>query len=386
MWEFIPLRCYRKHFASSNDDDHIHDYQLLYFLSSSAADLVQTKPGCQPKCGNISIPYPFGIGEDCSLDSTIYGIGFNVECNTSSDYQQKPLLHMSKFTDFGDEIFSISDTEIRVGSSMAENCIYKSPFLAQIGSQFFASSEQTPFTVSQTKNKVFAVGCNTSSHAIISMYGGREDFRGGCFSQCETWDKVIEGSCSGSGCCQTTIPKGAHYMFGFVRSNQSEVWPFNRCSYAFVAETDRFKFSAADLVDIHRKDRDDITMVLDWAIGKETCIEAQKNTSTYVCQGNSYCKDPVNNPGYQCFCNEGYEGNPYLKPGCQDINECKDEHINRCTNICTNTIGSYNCSCPDGISGDGRKDGSGCIFPKREFPIFGVTLGTYLFFNNNLPI
>ncbi|KAI3847025.1 hypothetical protein MKX03_018204 [Papaver bracteatum] len=340
------------------------------FVSSSAADLVQTKPGCQPKCGNVSIPYPFGIGEGCSLDSTIYGFGFNITC-WSSYNPPKPFL----YKDFRGEIFSISDTEIRVRSSMSENCIYKSRFTANIDSQYVLSAG-TSFSISHTKNKVFAVGCNTSSQALFFMNGhGREDFRGVCFSQCETWKKVIEGSCTGSGCCQTAIPKGVNFITGHVRSDQSEVWPFNPCSYAFVAETDRFKFSAADLVDIHRKDRDDITMVFEWAIGEKTCIDAQTNTSTYVCQANSYCKDPVNNPGYQCFCHEGYEGNPYLIPGCQDINECKDDNSNRCTSICTNTIGSYNCSCPDGISGDGRKDGSGCILPKHEFPILRVTLG-----------
>ncbi|KAI3995668.1 hypothetical protein MKX01_031441 [Papaver californicum] len=347
---------------------------LFFFSSSSlAAVLGQTKPGCQPKCGNISIPYPFGIGEACSIDSTIYGYGFNVECNTSSS-PPKPLLHTSSFLS-GEEIFGISDTEIRVKSLISENCFLKSGVFPQLNSIFVASSADSPFTVSHTKNKVFAVGCNTSFFTIMNLYGGRDNFTGSCSSKCERWNKVIEGSCTGSGCCETTFPKGVHFIFGSVISDQTEVWPFNPCSYAFVAETNRFKFSALDLVDIHRKDRDDIRMVLDWAIGMETCVEAQKNTSTYMCQGNSSCKDPVNNPGYQCKCLDGYEGNPYLKPGCQDVNECEDEKSNLCTDICTNTIGSYNCSCPDGISGNGRKDGSGCIVAKHEFPVLEVTLG-----------
>ncbi|KAI3971732.1 hypothetical protein MKW92_002919 [Papaver armeniacum] len=346
----------------------------LISISSSAAVFVQTKPGCQPKCGNISISYPFGIGEGCFVDPTIYGLGFNVTCDTSYD-PPKPFLYTSRSDTFGDEILGISDTDIRVKSPISENCFIDSG-LARVSSIFTASSADTPFTVSQTKNRVFALGCNTSSNALMQLYSARQTFTAECHSNCETWKKVIEGSCGGSGCCQTPIPKG----------NQSEVWPFNPCSYAFVAETDRFNFSALDLVDIHRKDRDDITMVLDWAIGKETCIEAPKNTSTFLCQGNSSCIDPVNNPGYRCVCDKGYEGNPYLKPGCQDINECEDENINRCTDICTNTIGSFKCSCPKGISGDGRKDGSGCIIPKQEFPMLGVTLGTYRLFFNNLPI
>ncbi|KAI3857350.1 hypothetical protein MKX03_035521 [Papaver bracteatum] len=346
----------------------------LIFVSSSAVGFVQTKPGCEPKCGNTTIPYPFGIGEGCSLDPTIYGLGFNVTCHTSYD-PPKPFLYLKvDFDLFGNEILSISDTDLRVKSSISENCFMDSG-LNRVSDTFSASSEDSPFTVSQTKNRVFAVGCNTSTNAEMQLYGARTNFTATCHSNCETWNKVIEGSCNGSGCCQTPIPKGVHEIWGTVTSNQSEVWPYNRCSYAFVADTDRFNFSAMDLEDIYRKDRDVIAMVLDWAIGMETCIEGRKNMSTFLCQGNSSCIDPVNNPGYRCACDEGYEGNPYLKPGCQDINECEDENSNRCTSICTNTIGSYNCSCPDGISGDGIKDGSGCKVPKHEFPILGVTLG-----------
>ncbi|XP_026440510.1 wall-associated receptor kinase 2-like [Papaver somniferum] len=63
---------------------------------------------------------------------------------------------------------------------------------------------------------------------------------------------------------------------------------------------------------------------------------------------------------YRCTCNKGFEGNPYLEPGCTDINECEDKRNNPCEGICTNTNGSYTCSCPEGKNGDGRKDGTGC--------------------------
>ncbi|XP_026429298.1 wall-associated receptor kinase 3-like [Papaver somniferum] len=176
--------------------------------------------------------------------------------------------------------------------------------------------DKTPFTVSQTKIRLFGVGCNTTAYIEAEIDSIRTRLVANCSSQCESRDKVIEMSCTGSGCCQITIPK---LVKGFFGSAGGEVWPFNPCSYGFVAELDSFTFTAVDLVGIRRKDRDVISMALDWAIRHETCIEARKNTSTYMCQANSYCKDPVNNPGYQCFCNEDYEGNPYLKPGCVGI-------------------------------------------------------------------
>ncbi|MFS7974863.1 putative wall-associated receptor kinase, galacturonan-binding domain-containing protein [Helianthus anomalus] len=41
--------------------------------STSQSQLAQSLPGCPDKCGNITIPYPFGIGKDCSL-SEIYEV------------------------------------------------------------------------------------------------------------------------------------------------------------------------------------------------------------------------------------------------------------------------------------------------------------------------
>lgn len=56
-----------------------------------------------------------------------------------------------------------------------------------------------------------------------------------------------------------------------------------------------------------------------------------------------------------------------------DINECVEsvDHTNNpcdSNSICINTAGSFHCSCRKGYSGDGRKDGKGCI-QRRLLPV-----------------
>lgn len=44
----------------------------------------------------------------------------------------------------------------------------------------------------------------------------------------------------------------------------------------------------------------------------------------------------------------------------QDIDECKDKNKYPCTHKCINRIGGFNCTCPMGMTGDGKKQGNGC--------------------------
>ena len=58
-----------------------------------------------------------------------------------------------------------------------------------------------------------------------------------------------------------------------------------------------------------------------------------------------------------------------------DIDECSESSSN-CTSdsTCVNTQGSYDCICPEGYSGDGRQDGSGCRGNKNYDRRFSMAL------------
>ncbi|CAI9761877.1 unnamed protein product [Fraxinus pennsylvanica] len=206
-----------------------------------------------------------------------------------------------------------------------------------------------------------------------------ENFTIGCASQCYSTEAVLDGYCSGIGCCQTPVPKSLKYYNSRVYSfkNHTGIVSFNPCSYAFLGEQERFTFRGVeDFLDTNftKRIRKTVPIVLDWAISNRTCHEAQFS-SDYACRSNSSCVDADNGlGGYRCSCIKGFRGNPYLSPGCEDIDECADPNSNNCEKICINTPGGFNCSCPHGYYGDGFKEGRGCIANNSKFPVIKYSL------------
>ncbi|PHT48651.1 hypothetical protein CQW23_12859 [Capsicum baccatum] len=166
------------------------------------------------------------------------------------------------------------------------------------------------------------------SYAALPCISARGCFEGRnfstrCITKCSRGKDVNnDGTCSGIGCCQAAIPKGLTSFMGVVTGNHTNV-----CEV--------------------------------------------RNTTADLCMEHSLCVDSESAcGGYRCICEEGYAGNPYLSPGCQDIDECA---TNPCDGICTNTLGGFQCSCPKGYFGDGQK-GRGCQ-KEHYFPVLKISLG-----------
>ncbi|KAJ8550943.1 hypothetical protein K7X08_000313 [Anisodus acutangulus] len=322
-----------------------------------------TKQGCQKQCGNVTVPYPFGIGHGCALDEV-----FQLNCSTSTLYIGESDI----------QVYAISDDEMRISNMVAQNCYSKSGVLSlpEVPAGISMGSLQ-PYSFS-TLNRFTAIGCDE-----IPFITGL-NFTSVCVSFCfdNSSDSVVEGRCMGEGCCQTEIPKGLKYFDTELISlrNHTDVWYFSPCGYAFLGEANRFHFRGLpDLNDTNfvKRIMDNVPIVLDWAIGNLTCVEAREHKD-YACLNNSRCVDSDTGlSGYRCSCDPGYKGNPYISPGCQDIDECAESDTNPCELNCINMPGSYNCSCPEGYTGDGKKDGRGCIAvnSNSEFPWIKFSVG-----------
>ncbi|XP_058110481.1 wall-associated receptor kinase 2-like [Magnolia sinica] len=347
----------------------------LYLLVATVEALssqppVTTKPGCPNKCGNISIPYPFGIGDSCNIG----GGSFNISCNTTF---QPPKPYMGELEVLNTTLIS---GLMRILNYIGYRCYTNTGKLDLVWKNWMNLDESQPFTFSETHNKLTAIGCDTI--ASITGFWGR-DFKSGCMSFCNDRNSVINGSCSGIGCCQTAIPnafKSFEVTLDSV-SNHKNVSSFNPCSYAFLVEKDAFSFNESDLIGFNFLDRSEsIPVVLDWAISNETCEMARKDLASFACVSeNSTCYESTD--GYRCNCSEGYEGNPYLIGGCQDIDECKENYVKKlCQQNCINLPGNYSCSCWKGYHGlyDDQRE---CIKDTHKFPAIAVVLG-----NPSIPI
>lgn len=304
----------------------------LYYCGSATA---APSSECQRQCGDVQIPYPFGIGKNCSLTGD-----FDVTCQPDQHgVSSKPFIGDRELLDI-----SLSSSAVRVLNPITAYCYndtwhMNSANIQQINDSLSLISTVgncPPFLFSSTRNKFTVIGCNTLG--LIGSNNNVSDYMSGCVTTCGR-NISDDTSCSGMGCCQTLIPSGMD-SFGValtvlkqldLNTSQAQAADYTRtgfrCSYAVLMEAAAFSFSKMYINTTKFNDMGagQAPAVLDWSIRNQTCEVAQMNYltagTTYACLStNSVCLDSnstIGSPGYVCNCSQGYEGNPYLPDGCK---------------------------------------------------------------------
>ncbi|CAB4306980.1 unnamed protein product [Prunus armeniaca] len=171
-------------------------------------------PPCKPKCGNVPIPYPFGIGDGCYSRPE-----FNITCIESNN--NEPTLPRLMKTRIIVSNISLEEGELHILQLVNRDCYNRQGIRLPREDQSSGGLRvYNPYTISGEKNSFFVVGCDTKAY----LFGGREDqsYTTGCVSVCR---KKIGGyaidkneSCSGMGCCETKIPPGLNNLTLWVES------------------------------------------------------------------------------------------------------------------------------------------------------------------------
>ncbi|KAL6319042.1 hypothetical protein AAG906_001515 [Vitis piasezkii] len=262
---------------------------LLWLNEASAAPSL-AKQGCVAYCGDVSIPYPFGIGKDCYFNDY-----FSINCNDSSS-PPKPFLN---HTELNLELFNVSleYKTVKVNSPIPSLC-------ADNGTWESNDFGGSPFRFSSVHNIFMVVGCDTN--AVLAT---GDEILAGCTSNCDNRIARTRRRCYGIKCCQTTISynnQSTHlgmYNMSYVKTGEG-------CAYAFMGGRDWYANNNSDPANTTTSGY--APLVMFWEM---------KTTSL----GSCYLQDLDWQSGKTieiCSCEHRYEGNPYLPNGCQVVEAC----------------------------------------------------------------
>ncbi|KAJ3674807.1 hypothetical protein LUZ60_005423 [Juncus effusus] len=324
--------------------------------SAISSNLTMSRPGCEYKCGNITIPYPFGTKDGC------YRPGFELTCKETSS--TSPELFQGNIKILG---INITTGEAHALKRISYRCFNNSGTISDQRQSSINIAKGRAFLLSSKCNKFTVIGCESLAYIVSPQNKG---FASGCASFCMAPNSTTDGPCNGMGCCQTSIPEGLNYYDVEWGYHKNSAWRFNPCTYAVLMEENSYNFSVQDLKNFFTRNEGRVPFVLDWAIRDNgICGDAGLVTGgiSACLSDHSRCDKTTNGEGYLCQCVKGYEGNPYIADGCRDINECNFRSSYYCNGTCKNTDGDYECTCPKRYRGDGKKVGS-CDRIPENFP------------------
>ncbi|XP_074340014.1 wall-associated receptor kinase-like 8 [Apium graveolens] len=305
---------------------------MLMFITGAFAqnttNMSVALPGCQERCGSLAVPYPFGIGANCSPYRSMV-----ISCNTSFSppkaFLDSRIYYIENDTITNLEVLKISleAGTIHINYPITTGCT-DTPSTTDV-------VLNEALTFSNTENLFTSMGCDNL--ALLYTIDVNPIGVGGCISRCNPFLKK-DNTCSGLNCCQTRfLPSLQSVRLSFTSSFSKK-----QCSgsprYAFIVDQNWFE----NLKDIYSvQTMEAVPAVVNWrTTGVRDVAEPFPNST--LCGVNTFFTNQN-----LCACRKGYQGNPYLRDGCQDIDECALKS-DRCKHFCSNTPGNYTCSCKDG--------------------------------------
>ncbi|KAK4368293.1 hypothetical protein RND71_012085 [Anisodus tanguticus] len=279
----------------------------LMVLDQSTAATSLAKPGCEESCGNLTIPYPFGLSASCSLNSW-----YLIKCDRSYNLP-KAFLNSFLQVELQSEVKSVSivNQTITTLVSIVNFCNDSSQ-----GSRIITTGTNlsgSPFYYSKDRNKLMFVGCG---NGLVTQ---KQNVLSGCTSICSQGTTLT--GCYGINCCQSLVPFDlSSYKANFTNSGiQQEA--HRKCNAAFLVDQTWVPDKVAEpFVFLGHA-----PVVWLWT------LQSKELEAGLLCDKSEAAvklEDGTSVANLQCHCGPGTQGNPYFSNGCQAIQGCTN-----CTDV-----------------------------------------------------
>ncbi|CAH1436755.1 unnamed protein product [Lactuca virosa] len=271
-------------------------FHLLILISLTEA-LDYAKPGCKDTCGNVRIPYPFGIGRNCSLNEW-----YTLDCNFSTPY-------LSALNNMEVLNINLEQQTITVNVSKISNCqnpVWNSSHILRAN----PGSGGNPFLFAKLHNIFVVEGCGNAF--MIRDHGSAVVT--GCSATCHNNTVSDVNNCFGIGCCQTIIP---YDLKSFSLDLTDMETQKGVCGFAYLVDKNSYVQGSSF--------SDQSTFVpisLLWTLADHDydqlpgCSQSVRTRTVFDLGYNTSAES------IRCECGATYEGNPYLEGGCKEHEEC----------------------------------------------------------------
>ncbi|KAF4385162.1 hypothetical protein F8388_014295 [Cannabis sativa] len=175
-------------------------FLIILLILVSASSNVCVGSSCNEKCGDIEVPYPFGIDDvSCAMNED-----FLLKCNRSTTHHLT-LMVDGKMIEVSNINVEKATIRVVMADALSFKCYDKSGGLVELSGPKIITFNNY-MTFSNTENKLMAFGCDTM--IIIASTLHEHSIASGCLSFCtENFNMSSEITCSGLGCCHTPVPK-----------------------------------------------------------------------------------------------------------------------------------------------------------------------------------